>query len=267
MNWEEATKLLKRGTMNVLIAASGDSVEYHFDPMNSDAELTYLKLSSVIENGELPEVHGNSEIRPLTVSGTRYIDFLVPGLITMGVMMSCMWGISYGIIEKRSKKLLRRLVATPMRKSHLLIALIAVRIVMNLVESLTLLIFALLVFKMKIQGDITALILIYLAGNIAFAGIAVFASSHTSNTEVGNGLINFVVMPMMVLSGIFFSYQNFPDWSLGVIRSLPLTMMTDGFRSIFNEGSGLSDVLKPILLLTAIGTVFFSAGLKIFKWH
>jgi ABC-2 type transport system permease protein len=267
MNWEEATKLLKRGTMNVLIASSGDSVEYHFDPMNSDAELTYLKLSSVIENGELPEVHGNSEIRPLTVSGTRYIDFLVPGLITMGVMMSCMWGISYGIIEKRSKKLLRRLVATPMRKSHLLIALIAVRIVMNLVESLTLLIFALLVFKMRIQGDITALILIYLAGNIAFAGIAVFASSHTSSTEVGNGLINFVVMPMMVLSGIFFSYQNFPEWSLGVIRSLPLTMMTDGFRSIFNEGSGLSDVLKPILLLTAIGAVFFSAGLKIFKWH
>lgn len=267
MNWEEATKLLKRGTMNVLIAASGDSVEYHFDPMNSDAELTYLKLSSVIENGELPEVHGNSEIRPLTVSGTRYIDFLVPGLITMGVMMSCMWGISYGIIEKRSKKLLRRLVATPMRKSHLLIALITVRIVMNLVESLALLIFALLVFNMRIQGDITALIFIYLAGNIAFAGIAVFASSHTSSTEVGNGLINFVVMPMMVLSGIFFSYQNFPEWSLGVIRSLPLTMMTDGFRSIFNEGSGLSDVLKPIFLLTAIGAVFFSAGLKIFKWH
>lgn len=267
IKWDDAIKLLKRGTMNVLVSARGDSVEYHFDPMNSDAELTYLKLSSIIEKGRLPEIHGNAEIRPLTVTGTRYIDFLVPGLITMGIMMSCMWGISYGIIEKRSKKLLRRLVATPMRKSHLLIALITVRIVMNIIESLALLIFALLVFHMKIQGDITSLILIYLAGNVAFAGIAVFASSHTSSTEVGNGIINFVVMPMMVLSGIFFSYQNFPDWSLGFIRALPLTIMTDGFRSIFNEGAGFKDVAIPILILTATGAVFFSAGLKIFKWH
>lgn len=267
MKWDDAMKLLKRGTLNVLISAVADSVEYHFDPMNSDAELTYLKLSSIIEKGESPEAQTTAEIRPLTVTGTRYIDFLVPGLITMGVMMSCMWGISYGIIEKRSKKLLRRFVATPMKKSHFLIALIAVRIVMNLIESLSLLIFALFFFKMKIQGDITALLLIYLAGNIAFAGLAVFVSSHTSNTEVGNGLINFVVMPMMVLSGIFFSYQNFPEWSHGVIRSLPLTLMTDGFRSIFNEGSGLVDVFLPSVILTAIGVLFFAAGLRIFKWH
>lgn len=267
MNWEEAMKLLKRGTMNVLIAATVDSVEYHFDPMNSDAELTYLKLSNVIGNGEISDEPSKSEIRPLTVTGTRYIDFLVPGLITMGVMMSCMWGISYGIIEKRSKKLLRRLVATPMRKSHFLVALIAVRIVMNIIESLALLIFALVVFKMKIQGDITSLMLVYIAGNIAFAGLAVFVSSHTSNTEVGNGLINFVVMPMMVLSGIFFSYQNFPDWSHGFIKALPLTMMTDSFRSIFNEGSGITDVFLPILIMTATGIAFFTAGLKIFKWH
>lgn len=267
LKWEEATKLLKRGTMNVLLASNSDSIEYHFDPMNADAELTYLKLGNLISKGKMPETGKNSEIRPLTVTGTRYIDFLVPGLITMGVMMSCMWGISYGIIEKRSKKLLRRLVATPMRRSHFLIALILVRVVMNFIESLALLIFALLVFNIKIQGDITALILIYLAGNIAFAGIAVFVSSHTSNTEVGNGLINFVVMPLMVLSGIFFSYQNFPDWSQGVIKNLPLTMMTDGFRSILNEGSGISDVAVPIIILTTTGALFFSAGLKIFKWH
>ena len=105
------------------------------------------------------------------------------------------------------------------------------------------------------------------AGNIAFAGLAVFVSSHTSNTEVGNGLINFVVFPMMVLSGIFFSYHNFPDWSIPVIQMLPLTMVTDGIRSIFNEGAGYHDVAIPILILTATGVVFFSAGLKIFKWH
>jgi ABC-2 type transport system permease protein len=267
MEWDKAMKLLKRGTINVLLIGLNSSVEYHFDPMNPDAQLTYLKLSNIIGEGEINAVQNNSEIKPLTVTGTRYIDFLVPGLIAMGVMMSCMWGISYGIIEKRSKKLLRRLVATPMKKSHFLIALITVRITMNFIESLVLFLFALFAFKMTIQGDISALILIFLAGNIAFAGIAVFVSSHTSNTEVGNGLINFVVFPMMVLSGIFFSYQNFPEWSLSVIRNLPLTMLTDGIRSIFNEGAGYHEVAVPILILTATGALFFTAGLKIFKWH
>jgi ABC-2 type transport system permease protein len=267
MKWDDALRFLKRGTINVLLLSKNDSIEYHFDPMNPDAQLTYLKLSTIVTKGAVEDVQNIAEIKPLTVTGTRYIDFLVPGLIAMGVMMSSMWGISYGIIEKRSKKLLRRLVATPMKKSHFLIALITVRITMNFIESLVLFLFALIAFKMTIQGSISALIIMFLAGNIAFAGIAVLVSSHTSNTEVGNGLINFVVFPMMVLSGIFFSYQNFPDWSLPVIKNLPLTMLTDGVRSIFNEGAGFHEVTLPILILLTIGVVFFSVGLKIFKWH
>jgi ABC-type multidrug transport system permease subunit len=185
----------------------------------------------------------------------------------MGVMMSTLWGISYGIIEKRSKKLLRRLVATPMKKSHFLIALITVRVAMNFIEAFVLLLFAIITFNITIQGSISSLILMFLAGNIAFAGIAVFVSSHTSNTEVGNGLINAVVMPMMILSGIFFSYHNFPDWSVKVIQVLPLTMLTDGIRSIFNEGAGFNEVAVPVFILSATGIIFFGAGLKIFKWH
>jgi ABC-type multidrug transport system permease subunit len=267
LDWNEAVVMLKRGTVNLILQSSNGKTEYHFDPVNADAELTYLKLRNIIGSGEIMYVENNSEIKPLTLTGTRYIDFLVPGLITMGVMMSTMWGISYGIIEKRSKKLLRRLVATPMKKSHFLIALITVRVTMNFVEALVLILFALIAFSITIQGSISALILLFIAGNIAFAGIAVFVSSHTSNTEVGNGLINAVVMPMMILSGIFFSYQNFPDWGVKIIRTLPLTMMTDGVRSIFNEGAGYNDVAIPILVLSVIGILFFTAGLKIFKWH
>jgi ABC-type multidrug transport system permease subunit len=267
MDWDKSMVLLKRGTINLILKESEGKTEYHFDPLNSDAELTYMKLSGIIGDGEVLPEGKASEIRPLTLSGTRYIDFLVPGLITMGVMMSSMWGISYGIIEKRSKKLLRRLVATPMKKSHFLMALITVRVTMNFIEALVLLLFALITFNMTIQGDISAMVLMFLAGNFAFAGIAVFVSSHTSNTEVGNGLINFVVMPMMVLSGIFFSYHNFPDWSIPVIQKFPLTMLTDGIRSIFNEGAGYQEVAIPILTLTATGALFFGIGLKIFKWH
>jgi ABC-type multidrug transport system permease subunit len=267
LEWDEAMVMLKRGTVNLILRNNSGKAEYHFDPVNADAELTYLKLRGLMGNGEAVYTESNTEIKPLTVIGTRYIDFLVPGLITLGVMMSSMWGISYGIIEKRSKKLLRRLVATPMKKSHFLIALITVRVAMNFIEALALIFFALLVFNLTIQGSISAFILLFIAGNIAFAGIAVFVSSHTSNTEVGNGLINAVVMPMMVLSGIFFSYQNFPDWSINVIRVLPLTMLTDGIRSIFNEGAGYNEIAIPFLVLSTTGILFFGAGLKIFKWH
>jgi ABC-2 type transport system permease protein len=267
LSWDEAIVLLKRGTVNLILNSNNGRTEYHFDPVNSDAELTYLKLSGMIGSGVVLPEGRNEEIKPMTVAGTRYIDFLIPGLITLGVMMSTMWGISYGIIEKRSKKLLRRMVATPMKKSHYLIALLTVRITLNFIEALVLLLFALIVFKMQIQGSISALILLFLTGNIAFAGLAILLSSHTSNTEVGNGLINAVVMPMMVLSGIFFSYHNFPDWSIPVIEKLPLTMLTDGMRSIFNEGAGWPQVALPILILTTIGVVLFGAGLKIFKWH
>jgi ABC-type multidrug transport system permease subunit len=213
----------------------------------------------------LPAIEANVE--PLTVGGTRYIDFLIPGLIAMGVMMSCLWGISYGIIEKRSKKLLRRMIATPMRKSYFLLTMIGVRIALNFTESALLFIFAWLVFDITIQGNIAALLGIFIAGNISFAGIAIFVSSHTANTEIGNGLINVVVLPMMVLSGIFFSYHNFPDWAIPYIQKFPLTMLADGIRSIFIEGAGYVEVAFPSFLLVIIGVFFFSAGLKIFKWY
>jgi len=266
-SWQEAMIMMKRGTISLVMSEDSGMVRYHFDPLNPDAQLTYLKLTKLFGGEALAPDHKNETIEPLTVSGTRYIDFLVPGLIAMGVMMSCMWGLSYGIIDKRSKKLLRRMVATPMKKSYFLVALITVRVVMNLIESLLLLLFAWLVFDITIQGSVAALLMIFIAGNIAFAGIAVFISSHTSNTEIGNGLINAIVMPMMVLSGVFFSYHNFPDWSIPVIQKLPLTLLADGARSIFIEGAGFRETFVPFLIMVTTGLVFFVTGLRIFKWH
>ena len=266
-SWKQAMVLLKRGNLSIVLDEYQNRIRYHFDPMNPDAQLTYLKLSKIIGRGEIRVVDQTESIAPLSVRGTRYIDFLIPGLIAMGIMMSCMWGMSYGMIEKRSRKLLRRMVATPMQKSHFLMALMIVRIAMNFIESVLLFIFAYLVFDITIQGSIPALVLFFIAGNIAFGGIAIFVSSRTANTEIGNGLINVVVMPMMVLSGIFFSYHHFPDWSIFIIQKLPLTLLADGIRSIFIEGAGFSETALPTLILLTIGVVFFTTGLRIFKWH
>jgi ABC-type multidrug transport system permease subunit len=267
MNWKQAVVMLKRGNLNLVMDESQGKLIYNFDPMNPDAQLTYLKLSKMMKDPDLIIRPSETEIQPLNVTGTRYIDFLVPGLICMGVMMSSMWGVSYDIIEKRSKKLLRRMVATPMKRSNFLVALITVRISMNFVESSLLFLFACWAFHITIQGSIPALLMFFTCGNIAFAGIAVFLSCNTAKTEIGNGLINLVSMPMMVLSGIFFSYHNFPAWSIPVIQKFPLTMMADGIRSIFIEGAGFGEILLPSAIMLIIGVVFFTAGLKLFKWH
>ena len=267
MTWKEAMVSLKRGNLNIALDEKNGIVQYHFDPMNPDAQLTYLKLSKLLNAHGTIAAESMNEIKPLTVSGTRYIDFLIPGLIAMGVMMSCMWGVSYAIIERRSKKLLRRMVATPMKRSNFLIALMTVRLGMNFVEAALLFLFAWIAFNITIQGNVAALFALFIAGNFSFAGIAVFMSSHTAKTEVGNGLINAVSMPMMVLSGVFFSYHNFPGWSIPVIQKFPLTMMADGIRSIMIEGAGFGETAVPMLILASTGLIFFVAGMKIFKWH
>lgn len=266
--WKSAMLQIKRGELNLVIdKAENGNIQYHFDPRNPEAELAYLKLSAALGSSPGQARAYNSLISPLTVTGTRYIDFLIPGLICMVVMMSCMWGISYGMIDKRSKKLLRRMVATPMKRSHFLVALMTVRIFMNTIEVLLLFLFASLVFDITIQGSAASLAALFFAGNIAFCGIAIFTSSRTANTEVGNGLVNAVVMPMTVLSGIFFSYHNFPDWSITFIQKLPLTLFIDGVRSVFNEGAGFAETGLATMSLVAVGVVFFSLGLRIFRWH
>ena len=267
LDWPQAMRELKRGRVNLILEQKNDSVRYNFDPMNPDAQLAYLKLTKMLGSSEQLAGSRDSDVKPLTISGTRYIDFLIPGLIAMGVMMSSLWGVSYAIIERRSKKLLRRMVATPMKRSNFLIALITVRLLMNFVEAGLLLLFSWLVFNITIQGSVAALLAIFIAGNIAFAGISILLSSHTAKTEIGNGLVNAVSMPMMVLSGIFFSYHNFPEWAVPSIRMFPLTMMTDGIRSIMIEGAGFAVIALPVSILSGMGILFFVAGMKIFKWH
>ncbi len=266
-SWSNAYTMLKKGKVSMIIEDKPADTKYHFDPANAEALTSYQLVSNLSEYGPTFYAANQSRIEPLTLTGTRYVDFLIPGLLAMGIMMACSWGISYTIIDRRSKKLLRRMVATPMKKSNFLLALITARFSMNVAEAVLLFLFAWLYFGTKVQGSWSALIVLFLAGNIAFSGISVLISSHTSNPEVGNGIINAVVTPMMVVSGIFFSYHNFPDWTIPFIKYLPLTMIADSFRSIFNEGAGFLDVWREALILTSTGTLSFVVGLKIFKWY
>jgi len=266
-DWQSAIIALKRGEADLIVTDTLGKEYYHFDPHNSQAQLVYMKISSLLKSPQIAANTGATNLSPLTLKGVRYIDFLIPGLIAFGLMSSILWGISYTIIEKRSQKLLRRMVATPMKKTNFLISLMFVRTVMNIVEAIILFFFAWLIFGNRIQGDVGALFVLFLAGCIGFTGISVLVSCRTYKTEVGTGWINAVQMPMMIFSGVFFSYHNFPEWSLRFIKVLPLTALADGIRSIFNEGAGWLEILTPSIALSAFGIICFIVGMKLFKWY
>ncbi|MBN2071160.1 MAG: ABC transporter permease [Candidatus Krumholzibacteriota bacterium] len=263
---DEALLALKKGKVSLLVERSQENtLLYHFDPRNSEAERTWLLMERAAARhwGEERE----SSIAPLDMPGTRYIDFLVPGLLAMSIMNSAMWGVGWSLIELRMKKLLRRMAATPVNKELFLGSYFVTRLVTNGIQFLALYIFVHIYFGVRIQGSIPALAAVFVAGNLAFSGVAVLISSRTANSRVGNGLINAITLPMMLLSGIFFSYHNFPAWAVPVVQKLPLTMLTDSMRTIFNEGTGLAGAIGPVAALSAVGIVLIYAGTKMFRWY
>ena len=154
-----------------------------------------------------------------------------------------------------------------MKKSLFIFSHFFSRISLSVFEAAILLFFSWLYFRIQIQGSMLAFILIILAGSFCFAGISILMASRTSSSRIGNALINMISMPMMILSGIFFSYHNFPELVIPVIQILPLTMLTDSLRSIMTEGTNLLENLQPIILLTFIGAVFFILGIRFYKWY
>jgi len=254
-----AITLMKRGEILLFISASSP-LQFNYDKANKDAKLLQYKIKEQF-GAKIATI-----TQKITMQGTRYIDFLLPGLIGMTIMNSMLWGISYGLIEKRKQLLLRRMYATPMRKSHFLSSLILVRTFVNALEMSTLYIFAYYMFDFKLQGDWLSLLVIFIAGHIAFAGISVAFASRTSSTEVGNGIINLITLPLYVLSGIFFSYHYFPDAWESIIQYLPLTIILDLLRAVFNEGRSITEFIPKTLILLAYGIIPFFIGLKIFKW-
>lgn len=258
----QAHLLLRKTKVSMIIKEQPGNLIYHFDPLNSDAKLAYLMLEDALN-----KKHNQAVIQPITSVGLRYIDFLVPGLLALGIMNSFLWGISYALIDMRVKKLMRRMVATPMKKSHFLISYFFARVSLSVIEAAILIGFSTYFFDITISGGWLAFMLIFLAGNVAFTGMGILISSRTGNSRVGTGLINLISLPMTILSGIFFSYQNFPDAAIKVIKLLPLTILADNLRAVFIEGAGVTDVWPGSMALFGLGALLFIIGLKIFKWY
>ena len=262
---------LRAGKIALLLvpgATPGAPLTYRFDPMRPEGRIARAAVDQAVQRAA-----GRVDARlvrdePVTERGARYIDFLIPGLIGMNLMSGSMWGIGYMIVNMRVRKLLKRLLATPMRRRDLLIAHSIARMLSLPLEVGSLLVFAYLAFGVHVTGSLIALGLIAAAGALAFAGLAILVASRAQNTETVSGLMNLVMLPMFVLSGVFFSAAHFPDLLQPLISILPLTALNDGLRAVMIDGAPLASaaVGKPLLLLAVWGLVPFAIGLRIFRW-
>ncbi len=262
----EALAALRKGEISLYIVASKDSVQFHYDPQNQEAKNIHLLLEHELRSKEKRSFLRTGVVKIIS-KGNRYIDFLIPGLIAFGIMNSCLWGISYNLIDFRMKKLLRRMVATPMSKSDFLLSVILARVVLCAIETLFLTTFTYFYFGSSLTGSVLGFIIVFLSGIGIFAGLSIAISSRAKSSQVGNGIINAVTLPMTILSGVFFNYHNFPSWAVKIISYLPLTMLADSIRGLYNEGYTIQTILWPSAIMLAIGGVLFITGIRFYKWY
>lgn len=263
----EGREELRRGKISLLVEEGGGVPVYRFDPTRPESRTARVEVDDALQGGAGRRDAFAARDSHVTEQGSRYIDFLVPGLIGMNLMGTGMWSISFAVVSARLKKLLKRFLATPMRKSHFLMAQFLSRLVFLVVEVAVVTLFAWLVFDVKIRGPIWLFCLLCLLGGAAFAGIGILVSSRARTLEAVSGLMNVVMMPMWICSGVFFSYERFPDAVKPFIRALPLTALTDALRAVMNDGFGVGEVLPQIVNLTAWTLVSGVVGLKIFRWN
>lgn len=260
---EEALSLLRKGKIVLYIhLAQNGSLKFHLDPANETSYLAYLILTRRLSSERV-----EMELKKVSTKGNRYIDFLIPGLLALGIMNSCLWGIGYVLIEYRMKRLMRRMIATPLKKWALLASFFLSRLTINIVEAVLLIAFGFFYFGFSLQGHLSALVALFLAGNIAFAGLAFLLASRAENTRTGNGIINTFSIPLMLASGVFFSYANFPDFLQPLLQYSPLAMLAEGFRSVFNHLGAWTEIMPALTVLTGFGVFCFSLSLKVFRWH
>jgi ABC-2 type transport system permease protein len=263
---EEGLAALRTGKIALLVEPGG-SLVYHFDPTRPDARLARLEVDDAVQRAsgrKDPVAFREEKVRE---KGARYIDFLLPGILGLNLMGTGIWSIGFSVVNARLKKTLKLMTATPMRKSDYLLSQILSRFVFLVLEVGVILLFGVLAFGVPVRGSVALLLFTSLLGALCFAGLGLLTAARAKTLEGASGLMNLVMVPMWLLSGVFFSAERFGKASQPVIQALPLTALNDALRAVMLEGQRLPAVVHELAVIGAWGIVSFVVALKIFRWQ
>jgi ABC-type multidrug transport system permease subunit len=263
---EEARQALVRGRV-VLVVSSGETPVYSYDPTQPESRAARLAVDAALQQAAGRADAFTAGSAQVSEPGSRYVDFLVPGLLGMNLMGTGMWGIGFSLVVARNGNLLKRLVAAPVRKSHLLGAQLTSRLIFLIPEAGALLLFARFALGVPFRGSLLLLAAISLLGALAFSGLGLLVAARPRTIEGVSGLMNLAMVPMWIFSGIFFSTERFPAAIQPFVQALPLTALNDGLRGVMLQGSGLGPLLPECAVLAVWGTISFVLALKFFRWQ
>ena len=262
---DRVTQALRDGQVHVVVAP-GNPPTYRFDPTRAESRLTRLVVDEALKRAAGRRDPWEAREDRVEIAGSRYVDWLIPGLLGMDIMSSGLWGIGFSIVQARVRKLLKRMVASPMRKRDYLLAQLFARLVFLAGEVTVLVAFGILAFGMPVRGSFAAITVLSLVGALSFGGLGLLLASRVRTFEAISGLINLLMLPMSVLSGVFFSSANFPAIMQPAIHALPLTALNDSLRAVMLEGTPLSGVARELAIMAVWGIVPFALAIRMFKW-
>lgn len=264
---DEALDALRTGKVGLVVRPTNEGFSYRYDEARDESRFARVLVDDVLQRGQGRSDAVSTISEAVTEPGSRYIDFLVPGLLGLGLMSTGLWGIGFALAEMRTKKLLKRLLATPMRRSDFLISFLFVRAVLLLAELPPLLVFAKYAFDVGVRGSFFTLGLVALVGGLTFTAMGLLLASRAEHASVVSGLINAVSFPMYLCSGVFFPASRFPEVLQPLLSLLPLTALNDAMRAVMIEGASLAQVAPKIAILSVWGLASFAAALRLFKWR
>ena len=262
----DARLALSRGRV-VLVVSAGEPPAYEYDPTQPESRAARLAVDAALQRAAGRADAFTPTRAEVTQPGGRYVDFLVPGLLGMNLMGTGMWGIGFSLVVARNGNLLKRLVAAPARKNHLLAAQVISRLIFLIPEAGALLLFAYFALGVPLRGSVTLLTAVSVLGALAFSGLGLLTAARPRTIEGVSGLMNFVMVPMWIFSGIFFSTERFPAAMQPFVQALPLTALNDALRGVMLEGVGVVGVATESAILAAWGVVSFMLALKVFRWQ
>ncbi len=266
---EECLRRLKKGATELVVIPKEDgTTEFFYDKAQPESVLARRWIAEIRLRDQFPSVKTSYRDRDklITEPGSRYIDFLLPGLIGMNIMGGGLFGVGFVLVDMRVRKLFKRLLATPMRRLDFILALFVARMVFLVPEMLSLLVVGYF-FGVPIYGNVFLLILVMILGAVVFSSMGLLVGCRTEKVETASGLINVIMLPMYLLSGVFFKSDRFPDVIQPFIQVLPLTQVNDALREVMLEGSSLGDIAWRLGILLAWTGVCLPLALKWFRWR
>jgi ABC-type multidrug transport system permease subunit len=263
-----AEQAFRNGKVALLVApGTGGGVVYRYDDTNPEGRTARMLADRAIQRaaGRIDPVA--TADRFMREPGSRYIDFLIPGLLGMNLMGSAIWSMGFAIVDARRKKLMKRLIATPMPRAYYLLSFLLSRLLLLVVEVGLVVGFGALAFGVPLRGSLASLALLCVLGSLSFSALGLLIASRARTIEAASGLMNLVMMPMWIVSGVFFSAQRFPDAAQPLIKALPLTAAIDALRMNMLQGASLAQVTPQMGVLGAWLLACFGLAIKLFRWR